>query len=81
MKEYGKVSRSVMCFDIGYIRWPADFAPFEADCLDQLYEFVRLHFDDLIDRYYGGGHQTLHEFPDWAFERYLRKSERSATLR
>ena len=76
MKEDGEVSRSVMCFDIGYIRWRADFAPFEANCFDQLCEFVRVHFDDLIDRYYRDGHQALREFPEWAFERYLRKAVR-----
>ena len=76
MKEDGAVSRSVMCFDIGYIRWRADFATFEANCFDQLCEFVRLHFDDLIDRYYRDGHQALHEFPEWAFERYVRKAVR-----
>jgi len=76
MKEDGEVSRSVVCFDIGYIRWRADFAPFETNCFDQLCEFVRLHFDDLIDRYYRDGHQALHEFPEWAFERYLRKTVR-----
>jgi hypothetical protein len=53
-----------MCFDIGYIRWRADFAPFETNCFEQLREFVRLHFDDLIDRYYRDGQQALHEFPE-----------------
>ena len=76
MKKDREVSRGVMCFDIGYIRWRADFAPFEANCFDHLCEFVHLHFDDLIDRYYRGGHQALHEFPEWAFERYLRKAVR-----
>jgi hypothetical protein len=47
---------------------------FEVNCFDQLCEFVRLHFEDLIDRYYRDAHQASHEFPEWAFERYLRKS-------
>ena len=29
-----------------------------------------------IDRYYRDGHQALREFPEWAFERYLRKAVR-----
>lgn len=73
MKEHGEVSRSVRCFDIGYIRWRADFAPLETNCFDQLCEFVRMNFDDLLDRYYWEGHQTLNEFPAWAFERYVRE--------
>jgi len=34
-------------------------------------EFVRVHFDDLLDRYYWEGHGSLNAFPAWAFERYL----------
>jgi len=73
MKAHRKVSRSVECFDIGYIRWRAEFAPFEANCFDALCAFVRVHFDNLIERYYREGHEALHEFPAWAFERYLRE--------
>ena len=76
MKQDEQLSRGVMCFDIGYIRWRVDFAPFETNCYEQLREFIRLHFDDLIDRYYRDGEQALHEFPEWAFERYLRKAVR-----
>jgi hypothetical protein len=76
MKEGRQLSRSVVCFDIAYIRWRTEFAPFEADCFDGLCEFVRVHFDNLIDRYYGEGHGALNDFPDWVFERYLREAVR-----
>ena len=66
-----ELAPSVACFDIAYIRWRTKFAPFEANCFTALCEFVRVHFDDLIDRYYGEGHEALSEFPAWAFERYL----------
>jgi hypothetical protein len=33
---------------------------------------VRVHFDNLIDRYYREGHESLNDFPTWAFERDLR---------
>ena len=72
MKKDGRVSRSVVCFDIGSIRWRAEFAAFEAKCFASLCEFVRVHFDDLIDGYYRDGHEVLNDFPAWAFERYLR---------
>jgi hypothetical protein len=42
-------------------------------CLEALCEFVRVHFDKLLDRYYLEGHDSLNEFPAWAFERYLRR--------
>jgi hypothetical protein len=74
MKMDGGMSRNVGCFDIGYIRWRAEFAPFEANCFGALCEFVRVRFDDLIDCYYGEGHQSLNDFPDWAFERYLHEA-------
>jgi hypothetical protein len=73
MKEDGEEPRSVVYFDIAYIRWRAEFAPFEVDCFDELCEFVRVHFDDLIDRYYRDGYEALNEFPEWAFERYLHQ--------
>ena len=37
-----------------------------------LCEFVRVHFDNLIDRYYREGHGSLIDLPSWAFERHLR---------
>jgi hypothetical protein len=74
MKKGGEVSRTVGCFDIGYVRWRAGFAPFEANCFDAMCEFVRLRFDELIDSYYREGHEALNEFPEWAFERYLRQA-------
>ena len=63
--------------DPAYIRWRAEFAPFEARCFEALCGFVRVHFDDLLDRYYCEGHESLNEFPAWAFERYLWKVERT----
>jgi hypothetical protein len=63
-------------FDPAYIRWRAEFAPFEARCFEALCEFVRVHFEDLLDRFYLEGHESLNEFPAWAFERYLREVER-----
>jgi hypothetical protein len=71
MKEGRPIARSLLSFDTAYIRWRAESAPFEANCFDALCEFVRLHFDDLIDRYYREGHEALNDFPAWAFERYL----------
>jgi hypothetical protein len=71
MKGQGRMVPSVSCFDIAYIRWRADFAPFEMHCFEELCEFVRVHFDKLIDRYYREGHEALNDFPEWAFERYL----------
>jgi hypothetical protein len=63
-------------FDPAYIRWRTEFAAFEVRCFEALCEFVRVHFEDLLDRYYRGGHESLHDFPAWAFERYLREVER-----
>ena len=37
-------------------------------------KFVRMHFDSLMDSYYGEGYKALDEFPAWAFERYLREA-------
>ena len=34
-----------------------------------------MHFDDLLDRYYREGHESLNAFSTWAFERYLREIE------
>jgi hypothetical protein len=64
-------------FDRAYIRWRAEFIPFEAKCFEALGDFVRVHFDDLLDRYYWEGHESLNEFPAWAFECYLRELERT----
>ena len=63
MKKDGRVSRSVVCFDIGSIRWRAEFAAFEAKCFASLCEFVSVHFDSLIDRYYCESHESLNDFP------------------
>ena len=62
--------------DPAYIRWRTEFEPFEARCFEALCEFVRVHFDALLDRYYCEGHQSLNAFPAWAFERYLREAKR-----
>ena len=72
MKKGRQIARSLLSFDTAYIRWRAEFAPFEANCFDALCEFVRVHFDNLMDRYYREGHEALNDFPAWAFERYLR---------
>jgi hypothetical protein len=66
-----------MALDLAYIRWWADFAPFEARCFAALCKFVRVHFDDLLDRYYLEGHESLNDFPAWTFERYLRQVEQT----
>ena len=71
MKEGRQIARRFSSFDTAYLRWRAEFAPFEANCFDALCEFVRVHFDDLIDGYYREGHEALNDFPAWAFERYL----------
>jgi hypothetical protein len=63
-------------FDHAYIRWRERFVPFEARCFKAVCEFVRVHFDDLLDRYYGEGHESFKDFPAWAFERYIRDVER-----
>jgi len=60
--------------DPTYPRWETEFAPFEANCFDGLCEFARVHFDNLIDRYYQEGHESLIDCPSYAFERYLREA-------
>lgn len=64
--------RNVACFDVGYIRWRTEFASFEVHCFNELCEFVRVHFDNLMDQYYAEGHEALNDFPTWVFERYLQ---------
>ena len=71
MKERRQIARSILSFDTAYIRWRAEFAHFEVNCFGALCDFVRVHFESLIDRYYDEGHQALDDFPVWAFERYL----------
>ena len=66
-----------MAMDLAYIRWRMEFDAFEARCFGALCEFVRVHFDDLLDRYYWEGYESLNTFPAWAFERYLRKVARA----
>ena len=65
-------------FDPAYLQWHAQFTDFETGCFEKLSEFVRLHFDDLLDRFYRLGHESLKEFPAWAFERYLRHIEHTS---
>jgi hypothetical protein len=74
MKKEHHMARLPSSFDMAYVRWRAEFAPFERRCFDALCDFVRAHFDNLIDHYYREGHVALHEFPAWAFERYLREA-------
>jgi len=57
--------------DPTYHRWQTEFARFEANFFDALCAFVRVHFDNLINRYYREGHDSLIAFPSWAFERHL----------
>lgn len=64
--------------DQAYIRWLGKFAAFEARCFKALCEYVRMHFDDLLDSYYWEGHESLSDFPAWAFERYIREIERKS---
>ena len=73
MKEQRQLAR-ISSFDTAYIRGRAQFAPFEPSSFDALCEFVRVHFDNLMDHYYQEGHDALHDFPAWAFERYLRET-------
>jgi len=64
-------------FDPTYLRWRAELASFESTYFEALCEFVRVHFDNLLDRYYWEGHESMDDFPAWAFERYLRETERA----
>lgn len=73
MKQGRQMARSFVVFDTAYIRWRAEFARFEPNCFDAVCDFVRAHFDNLIDRFYGEGYEALKEFPAWAFERYVRE--------
>ena len=59
-------------FDSTYLRWRAEFAPFETGCMEAVADFVYAHLDDLLERYYCEGHESLKKFAGWAFERYLR---------
>ena len=76
MKGKQQTARSLESFDTAYIRWRAKFATFEANCFDEVCEFVRVHFENLMDRYYREGHESLNDFPSWVFERYLREVPR-----
>ena len=67
-------------FDQAYLRWRGKFVLFEARCFEGLCEFVRVHFDDLLDRYYREGHESLQDFPAWSFERYIEDIERKKAL-
>ena len=73
------MTRNALSPDKAYIHWRAKFAPFESRCFEVLYEFVRVHFDTLFDRYYLEGHDSLKDFPAWAFERYLYAGHGSAS--
>jgi hypothetical protein len=58
-------------FDTAYIRWRLRFAALETNCFEGLCEFVRVHFEKLLDLYYCEGYDSLNDFLEWAFERYL----------
>jgi hypothetical protein len=60
------------CFDQAYLRWRGKLASFEATCFEALCEFLRAHFDDLLDHFYLEGHESLEDFPAWVFERYIQ---------
>lgn len=62
-------------FEPAYIRWQMEFAAFEGSCFETLCEFIRAHFEDLLDRYYWEGHESLKDFSAWAFERFIRDLE------
>jgi hypothetical protein len=64
-------------YDPTYIRWRTKFAAFESRCFKALCEFVRGDLDNLLDRYDSEGHESMDDFPAWAFERYLRETERT----
>jgi hypothetical protein len=64
-----------LTLDPAYIRWRLEFESFEVTCFGEFCDFVRLHFDDLLDGYYGDGHESLNAFAGWAFERYLQDVE------
>ena len=70
-----RVKTSPGSFDPAYLRWRAKFASLEAGCFEELCEFVRAHFEDLLDRYYWEGNQSMLEFPSWALDRYLEDLE------
>jgi hypothetical protein len=72
-KRHMKPQRSY--FDPVYSQWRAEFVLFEARCFRALCDFVRVRFDDLLDDYYEEGHESLNDFPAWAFERYLCEAE------
>ena len=69
-----------LALDPAYSRWRLEFETFEVRCFAALSQFVRLHFDDLLDEYYCEGHESLNAFPGWAFERYLQEVERTGSL-
>lgn len=60
-------------FEPTYSQWCAKFAPFESKCFEAFSGFVRAHFDSLLDRYYWEDHESMRDFPAWAFEATLRK--------
>jgi hypothetical protein len=71
-----KLQRSF--FDPAYLRWRAEFVLFNATCFGALCEFVRAHFDALLEHYYWEGHESLNDFPAWTFDRYLWEVEGAA---
>jgi len=66
-----------VCLDQAFLRWRGKFASFEATCFPGLCDFVRVHFDDLLDHFYLEGHDSLVSFAAWAFERYLQDVDRN----
>jgi hypothetical protein len=68
-----------LSLETAYVRWRASFGPFEAGCFGALCQFVRAHFDEPLDHYYREGHESLSDFPSWAFERYLLEGRGTGT--
>jgi hypothetical protein len=74
LSAFGAASEGqYVVFGYGLHPLEGEIRTFEAGCFEALCEFVRVHFDKLLDRYYLEGHDSLNEFPAWAFERYLRR--------
>lgn len=65
--------------DPAYLSWRLEFESFEVTCFGEFCDYVRIHFDELLDDYYCDGHESLNAFPSWAFERYLEHIERSGS--
>lgn len=66
------MARELFFIDPAYERWRREFSAFEASCFKGVSEYVDVNFDGLLDGYYYEGHESLNDFPEWVFERYLQ---------